>query len=143
MNKEPQKPPAKSGPALLRYAGRADAGPAKPKAKSGGWLAGGGALAGLAAFIGASCCVLPIVLVNLGLASALLAGHLAFFARARPWFLGAAALLIAGAALAAFWKGRRPNGRVLTILAAATLLTAGAYGFPYVEPDILRWMSLR
>lgn len=117
--------------------------PQKLPAKSGAWLAGGGALSGLAAFIGASCCVLPIVLVNLGLGSALLAGHLAFFARARPWFLGAAVLLIAAGFVSAFWKGRRPNGRVLTILAAATLLTAGAYGFAYVEPDILRWMSLR
>lgn len=109
----------------------------------GGWLAGGGALSGLAAFAGASCCVLPVVLVNLGLGSALFAGHLAFFARARLWFLGAAVILIAAGFVAAFWKGRRPNGRVLTVLTAATLLAAGAFWFPHVEPNILRWMNSR
>lgn len=109
----------------------------------GGWLAGGGALSGLAAFVGASCCVLPIVLVNLGLGSALFASQLAFFARSRPWFLGAAALLIAAAIVAAFRAGRRPRPAVAALLAAATLLTIGAYWFPYIEPQVLRWMGFR
>jgi len=81
----------------------------KNPSKSGGIFAGGGALSGLAALIGASCCVLPIVLVNLGLSSALVS-NLAFFARAKPFFLGAAVLLIAVSFAAAFW-GRGASRR--------------------------------
>lgn len=114
-----------------------------PKPEAGGWLAGGGVLTGLAAFIGASCCALPLLLANLGLGSAVFASNLAFFARARPWFLGAAALLIVAAFIAAFRNGRRPNTRVLAVLIVATVFTAGAYWFPYIEPAVLRWMSLR
>jgi mercuric ion transport protein len=117
--------------------------PNKARANSDGWLAGGGALSALAAFIGASCCTLPLILVNLGLGSALFASNLAFFARARPWFLGAAAVLIAVAALAAFRRGRRPSPVVAALLVSATLFTIGAYWFPYIEPQVLRWMSLR
>jgi len=104
--------------------------------KSGGLLAGGGALSGLAALIGAPCCVLPIVLVNLGLSSAFV-GNLAFFARAKPYFLGAAVLFIAVSFAAAFWRGRRPAGRTLA------LLVAGAYILAHYEPQILRWLNLR
>lgn len=115
----------------------------KSPPRRGGWLASGGALSGLAAFVGASCCVLPIVLVNLGLGSALFASHLAFFARARPWFLGAAAALIAAAVIAAFRGGRRPRPAVAAMLVAATLFTVGAWWFPHIEPQVLRWLSLR
>ena len=38
--------------------------------RANGWLAGGGVLGGFFAFLGASCCVLPILLVNLGVSSA-------------------------------------------------------------------------
>lgn len=109
----------------------------------GNWLAGGGVLSGLAAFVGASCCVLPIILVNLGLGSALFASYLAFFARARLWLLGAAAIFILAAFIVAFRGGRRPSLAVISTLIIATLITISAYGFPYIEPDVLRWLSLR
>ena len=97
--------------------------PKKTKARrKGGWIAGGGALAGLGAFIVASCCVLPLILINLGVSAALV-GELAFFARFQHYFLGAAIILLAVAIVAAFWKGRRPDKRVVITLALAAALS--------------------
>jgi hypothetical protein len=38
-----------------------------------GWLSGGGALSGFFAFLGASCCVVPILLVHFGVATGIVA----------------------------------------------------------------------
>ena len=82
--------------------GMASEDPNKTKARrKGGWVAGGGALAGLGAFIGASCCVLPLILINLGVSAALV-GKLAFFARFQHYFLGGAVILLVVAIVAAF-----------------------------------------
>ena len=59
------------------------------------WLAGGSLIAGASALIGASCCVLPIVLLNLGIGGALVS-NLQHFARAKGWVLGVSVLLIIG-----------------------------------------------
>jgi len=64
------------------------------KQKSG-WFAKGGILASLFAVIGASCCILPIILINLGLSSALVS-HLGFFARFRHWFILFTPILVGG-----------------------------------------------
>ena len=66
-----------------------------------GWFAKGGVLAGVFAFIGASCCILPIILINLGLSSAIVS-HLGFLARMRPWFLGLTIILIIAGFIYAF-----------------------------------------
>ena len=115
--------------------------PNKTKARrKGGWIAGGGALSGLGAFIGASCCVLPLVLINLGVSAALV-GKLAFFARFQHYFFGAAVILLGVAIVAAFWKGRRPGKRVVITLAVAAALIVAAYVMPFYEPQLLRWVN--
>lgn len=106
------------------------------------WFAAGGALSGLAAVIGASCCVLPLLLVNLGVGSAVIA-NLSLFAQARDWFLGAAVLFIAVALGYAIWSGRRPRRSFLALVALAAALTAGSWLLPYYEADVLRWLPLR
>lgn len=115
--------------------------PNKTKARrKGGWIAGGGALSGLGAFIGASCCVLPLVLINLGVSAALV-GKLAFFARFQHYFFGAAVILLGVAIVAAFWKGRRPGKRVVITLAVAAALIVAAYVMPFYEPQLLRLVN--
>lgn len=104
------------------------------------WLAGGGALSGFGALIGASCCVLPLILVNLGV-SAALDGKLAFFARFQHYFMGAAVVLLMVAIVAAVWRGRRPGKRVVITLALAAALIAAAYVMPFFEPQLLRWVN--
>ncbi|VAV91490.1 hypothetical protein MNBD_ALPHA06-1955 [hydrothermal vent metagenome] len=107
-----------------------------------GWLTGGSAFSGLLAFISASCCVLPILLVNVGISSALV-GHLAFFARHRSWFLGFSVLAIVLALAFAFRGGRRPNKMMLVLLIVSSLLIAIAYAMPYFEGTLIRWMYAR
>ena len=113
----------------------------KTKAPNGPrWLASGGAFSGLLALFGASCCVLPIVLVNLGVSTALVS-NLAFFARAKPWFMGAAVIFVVIAFVMAFRGGRRPGAALLTLLVLSAALVAGAYVLPFYEAGILRWMN--
>ncbi len=114
--------------------------PGKTPAPSG-WLAGGSLFAGAAALIGASCCVLPIVLVNLGLSGALVS-KLAYFARAKDWMLGLSVLLIAGGVVLAAKRGRM-GARTFALLVAAAVMVAAAYVFPSYEDQILRWLNLR
>ena len=115
--------------------------PNKTKARrKGGWIAGGGVLSGFGALIGASCCVLPLILINLGVSAALV-GKLAFFARFQHYFMGAAVVLLAVAIVAAFWKGRRPGTRVVITLALAAAFIVAAYIMPFYEPQLLRWVN--
>ena len=100
-------------------------------------LAGGGLISGLAAFIGASCCVLPLILVNIGLGGAWMV-NLAFFAVAKPYFLAASFLFIVAAFVVAFWGKRKPSTKTLFVLSVATGLTAIAYVMPWYEGRILR-----
>lgn len=112
----------------------------KTGAKTSGIVAGGSALSGLAAVIGASCCVLPIILVNLG-ASTAFVSNLTFFARYKPQFAAVTIALIAIGFVAAFWRGRRPNRTTLSMLSLASLFALAAYVLPQYEPYILRWLN--
>ena len=113
----------------------------KPKPpRKDGIFAGGSALSGLAAFVGASCCVLPLILINIGVSTALV-GKLAFFARAQQYFMGAAVILLVGALIAAFWNGRRPSRRVAITLVLATTFVLAAYIMPFYEGQLLRWIN--
>ncbi len=105
-----------------------------------GLIAGGGAFSGLAAVIGASCCVLPIILVNLGV-SAGLVGNLSFFAEHKAYFGAATGVLIFAAGVAAFWNGRRPGPVTLGFLIFAILLASAAYILPSYEPALIRWIN--
>ncbi len=107
-----------------------------------GLLAGGGMLTGLGAFIGASCCVLPVLLVQAGVSAALVA-HLGVFTRAKPYLLALTALLVLAGFVAAFWGGRRPRPTVLALLIGSALLVAAAYVMPYYEGQLLDWVRGR
>jgi len=113
-----------------------------PKGRGSGWFAGGGILTGVLALLGASCCVLPIILVSLGVSSAAV-GNLAFFASAKPWFMGATILLIAAAVYFAFRSGRRPGLGFWIAMVIALCLLSTAYILPSYEREILEWMDLR
>jgi hypothetical protein len=108
--------------------------PAKPDGLAG-VFAGGGVLAGLA---GATCCILPIALANLGASTALLL-HLRFFVRNQLWFSAAALALVALAAFLAFRGGRRPSRLVIGVLALSGLLAAASFIVPHYEAELVRW----
>lgn len=109
--------------------------------KGAGWLAGGGVFAGFFAFLGASCCVLPIILVNLGLSSAFVA-NLAMFARYRISFIGVAFALVVASIVFAYRGGRRPRPRFWISAGAALLLLTAAWIMPHYEGAMLRWLNL-
>lgn len=115
-------------------------GKSSEKQKSG-WFAKGGILASLFAVVGASCCILPIILINLGLSSALVS-HLGFFARFRHWFMALSIMLIIGGIVYAYSGGRQPKRGTIVIFVLAAILTLGAYILPYYEGDLQRWLNL-
>ncbi|MGJ8560255.1 MAG: mercuric transporter MerT family protein [Litorimonas sp.] len=111
------------------------------KKNRSGLLATGGTVSGVFAVIGASCCILPIILVNLGLSSALVS-HLGVVAQLRPWFMGLTLLLVAGGFFFAFRGAQRPSRKTIGGLIFATALAVGAIILPYYEGDIQRWLNL-
>jgi mercuric ion transport protein len=110
--------------------------------RAGSILAGGGFLAGLGAVLGASCCVLPILLVQAGLSTALVA-HLAWFAQAKPYLMAVTIGLVLAGVIAAFWGGRRPRPLVLVLLIGAALLIAATIAAPHYERELLDWLRGR
>ena len=68
------------------------------------FVSGSGAVSGFLAFIGASCCVVPILLVQLGVASGLVA-KLGFFSRWQDWFAWGATGILAFSLTLALWRG--------------------------------------
>lgn len=111
------------------------------KPNRSGLFATSGTLTGIFAVIGASCCILPIIMVNLGVSSALVA-HLGIFARLRPWFMALTICFVIGGFLYAFRGGRRPSRKTMIFLIFAGLLALGATVLPYYEGDIQRWLNL-
>ena len=111
--------------------------PERSGQSDGGAAASSGILAGVLAAVGASCCVLPLVLIQLGVGAAL-AGSLTVLAPLRPWFLLAAVGLLGWAAFRAF-RGGRPRMRVIVLLTLGTAVLAAALILPAFERDLLRW----
>lgn len=111
------------------------------KDRRGGLFASGGLIASVFAFIGASCCVLPIILVNLGVSTALVA-KLGFFARNQALFQWVTLALLLAATFFAFRNGR-PRMRIILLLVFGFTLSAVAYVLPSYEREILEWMNLR
>ncbi|KGB53550.1 Mercuric transport protein MerT precursor [Sphingopyxis sp. LC81] len=103
------------------------------------------AVGGLVAALGAaSCCVLPLALLTLGVGGAWM-GNLTALAPYEPFFMGAAVVILAFA----FWRvyrspancadgsacsEPRSTGMTKAALWAATLLVIAAAAFPYVAP---------
>lgn len=112
-----------------------------PQEKRSGWLAKGGVLTSVFAVVGASCCILPIILVNIGVSSALVS-HLGIFVRLRPWLIALSIAFIIAAFIFTFRGGRRPNQRTLAVLIIAAVLTLCALMLPYYEGGIQRWLNL-
>lgn len=113
-----------------------------PSSRAGGILAGGGLIGGLGALVGASCCILPILLVQAGVSTALVA-HLGLFARAKPYLLIVTVLLILVGFLMAFWGGRRPRPTVFLLLVGASVAVVVAIGMPHYEGLLLDWVRGR
>ena len=67
-------------------------------------LHGGGVLGSFLALIGASCCIVPILLVNLGVATSLVA-KLAWLTRIQPVLFGISTFILIVAALLALHRG--------------------------------------
>jgi mercuric ion transport protein len=95
----------------------------------------------LAAFVGASCCALPLILASLGLAGAWIA-NLEVFVVYRAYFIIAALALIAFGWFVAL--RRRSSGRTFLILGLATVTVFAALLLSEYEGEISRYLvSLR
>lgn len=104
--------------------------------------ASGGLASAIAGLIGASCCVLPIILFKIGVGSAVI-GNLIFFADKTEYFLIGALLFIALGVIASFWGGRRPGKRAIIMFGLSAFIVFLAYILPSFEGDILRWLGFR
>lgn len=104
-------------------------------------MASGGALAGLAALLSASCCILPLVLANLGVGSAL-AANLSELTPYRPWLIGLTVAIVGVGLALTFRRGRRPTRMVAGLFSAAALFAVSAILIPTFESDILTWLNL-
>lgn len=111
-----------------------------PRRGLGGLFAGGGALAGLATLLGASCCILPLLLAQIGLGTAMVS-QLSFLAGAKPYLLAVTVALIAAGLVASFWRGRRPRPLVLAMLMGAAVLIALSEILPHYEGQLMRWIG--
>lgn len=100
-------------------------------------LAGGSLFGGIAATFSASCCVLPLLMVQLGLGSAL-AANLAAFTAAQPYLVAVTLLLIGTSAIVAFRRGT-PSRTTVVTLGVSALLVATAIVLPWFEEDLIRW----
>lgn len=115
----------------------------KDQIESGSRLAlSGSLLGGLGAFIGASCCVLPLILFNLGVSSAVIA-QLGFFARHKDIFFSCALGLLAVGIIITFLNGQRPTRRVLVTFLGAVVFICAAYVLPLYEPELIRLFGFR
>jgi len=83
--------------------------------------------------------VLPILLVNLGVSSALVA-NLAVFSRYQDGLMIAGAVLLAGAILLALRGARPPRARFWVSVGATIVLLAGAWILPAFEGELLAWI---
>lgn len=104
--------------------------------------ASGGLASAVAGLIGASCCVLPIILFNMGVGSAVL-GKLIFFADKTEYFLIGALLFIALGVMASFWGGRKPGRPTIILFGLSAFIVILAYILPSFEGDILRLLGFR
>lgn len=98
-------------------------------------LPGAGLVAAIAAFAGASCCVLPLLLASVGVGGAWIA-QLSIFVTYRWYILTFALMLIAASWLVALFRGSSTRARF--ILAIATALVIAALLMPTYEDDITR-----
>lgn len=88
--------------------------------------------------LGASCCVLPLLLLQLGVGSAIVA-NLAYFAEMRDYFLvGTVALVVVGMVIVL--RRGRPSRRILILFGLSLALVTLALVLPSYEGDLIRWI---
>lgn len=96
----------------------------------------------LATMVGASCCVLPLLVFQAGISSALIA-QLGIFTAYKTGFM----LLALGALLAGLTAAKRGalrlNTGFLTLYSVAVFLVMGALVMPYFELDLLIFFGFR
>ena len=100
-------------------------------------LSGLGLTAALAAFVGASCCVLPLLLAWAGLAGAWLI-YLEPFVMHRQFLVVVAGVVIAAGSWLA-WR-RRASWGTLVVLTCATALALGAVAVTEYEGPLQRYV---
>ncbi len=96
-------------------------------------IPGAGLVAAIAALVGASCCVLPLMLAAVGVGGAWIA-QLAIFVTYQWYILTIAVVLIANSWIVAFVRGSSKRAKI--ILAVSTALVAAAFVMPIYEDDI-------
>ena len=101
-------------------------------------LSSGGLLGGFAAFLGASCCVIPILLVHFGVATGLVA-KLGWFAQWQPQLFWTSSGLLAAAASYAIWRGQSSKTFWIWWSVGAFFLVA-AYILPQYEFRLQNWL---
>jgi mercuric ion transport protein len=95
----------------------------------------------LAAFVGASCCALPLILASVGLAGAWLANLEVFVVYRASITIAALVLIVLGWVVA---LQRRSSGRTFVILGIATFTVLAALAITHYEGEITRYLvSLR
>ena len=104
--------------------------------RSGLWSAMTGLVTGFFALIGASCCVLPLLLFNLGVSTAMIS-NLEFFVLAKPYFLGLMGVLIVASLVMAFRNGGRRSRRALTLMGVSAVVLLAALVAPIFEPQMI------
>jgi mercuric ion transport protein len=97
-----------------------------------------GLVAGLAALVGASCCVLPLTLAILGVGGAWIA-YLGPLVAYRSWMLAFAVAIILFAWSAALV--RRPGPRAIVLLSLATAAVGAALAVAAYETEITRYLA--
>jgi hypothetical protein len=89
------------------------------------------------------CCVLPLALPAVALASA--GGILAWFAGAFAWMTRVAVVAVAGAWGGVWWQSARsrakPAPSTLYLMGLATMLLVLALVWPLIEPQLVRWLQ--
>lgn len=105
------------------------------------WLSNAGLVVAVAAFVGASCCALPLILASLGLAGAWIASLEVFVVYRAYITVAALVVIVLGWAVA---LRRRPLGRASLVLGLATVTVLAALALTQYEPEITRYLvSLR
>ncbi len=107
--------------------------------RSDDYVTGASLLAGLGALIGASCCVLPLLLINLGVSTALIA-NVAFFAFLKPYLIVLTIILIAVALISSRGRLRGLSKVKMFLIFIAVALVILALILPMYEAQLLRWI---
>jgi mercuric ion transport protein len=98
----------------------------------------GGVIGSFAALAGASCCVLPLLLIQAGVATGLVT-QLAWFARYKDPIFGIAILALALSIGLSLYSGK-PSKKLIIWWSFAILILIAAYFAPSFELELRQWL---